>query len=247
MMKQTKLIMGMPITIEITGDIGSQIFDEVFSYFESIDARYSTYKKNSEISKINRGMPESEWSDEMRQVLELCEQTKRQTGGFFDIRSKGMLDPSGLVKGWAIQNAAKILRAKGIDDFYIDAGGDIQVSGNNEEGEPWKVGIRNPFNREEIIKVVNVSGEGVATSGTAIRGRHIYNPVEEQPASGELVSLTVIGPDIYNADRFATAAFAMGKDGIGFIESLPGYEGYMVGSDKMAVMTSGFEGYTADA
>lgn len=243
-MKRTKLIMGMPISVEIVGNDGQEVLDEVFGYFEYVDGKYSTYKPGSEISKINRGLPESEWSEEMRQVFELCEQTKRQTKGYFDIRRTGKLDPSGLVKGWAIHNAAVLMRKKGISNFYIDAGGDIQASGNNDKGQPWRIGIRNPFDRDEIIKVVNISTEGVATSGTAVRGRHIYNPFLGEEKTDEVASLTVVGPDIYNADRFATAAFAMGKNGIDFIESLPDHEAYMVGSDKMAVMTSGFERYT---
>lgn len=243
MMKQTELIMGMPVTVEIADSSDSGLLDKVFDYFKYVDDKYSTYKPGSEISRINRGLPSEDWSEEMRQVLELCEQTKRQTGGYFDIERSGNLDPSGLVKGWAIRNAADILRKKGIGNFYIDAGGDIQASGQNENGIPWKVGIRNPFDRKEIIKVVNVTSQAVATSGTAVRGQHIYDPVSGREKIEDIVSLTVIGPDIYNTDRFATAAFAMGEKGIGFIESLPDFEAYVVGADKIATMTSGFERY----
>lgn len=244
MMKQTELIMGMPITVEIVGSDDRGLLDEVFDYFKYVDDKYSTYKPGSEISRINRGLPQDSWSEEMCQVLKLCEQTKRQTGGYFDIERSGNLDPSGLVKGWAIRNAANILKQKGVENFYIDAGGDIQASGKKEDGIPWKVGIRNPFDRKEIIKVVNVNTQAVATSGTAVRGQHIYDPVSGREKIEDIVSLTVIGPDIYNTDRFATAAFAMGEKGIGFIESLPGFEAYMVGADKIAKMTSGFERYS---
>ena len=132
---------------------------------------------------------------------------------------QGKLDPSGLVKGWAIQNAAEQLREKSVKNFYIDAGGDIQVSGKNAQGEPWLIGIRNPFNGEEIIKTIAVSTEGVATSGTYIRGEHIYNPLDSDKAPKVVKSLTVIGSNIYEADRFATAAFAMGAEGIKFIRN----------------------------
>ncbi|MGH7193526.1 MAG: FAD:protein FMN transferase, partial [Candidatus Saccharimonadales bacterium] len=81
------------------------------------------------------------------------------------------------------------------------------------------------------------------TSGTAIRGQHIYDPHRPDKPIEEIVSLTVIGPDIYEADRFATAAFAMGKAGIGFIGSLDGFEGYMIDAAKQATFTDGFEGY----
>jgi thiamine biosynthesis lipoprotein len=242
-MKQTKLIMGMPVTVEIVDSADKKLLKKIFDYFRYVDSKYSTYKPDSEISMINKGLPKESWSDEMKRVLKLCEDTKRQTMGYFDIEKNGKLDPSGLVKGWAIRNAANILKKHGVKKFYIDAGGDIQVSGTNKDGEPWIVGVRNPFDRNELIKVLRIKKGGVATSGTAVRGQHIYNPKAEGKVSEGVVSLTVIGPDIYEADRFATAAFAMGKNGIHFIESLGGYEGYMVTDDKLATETSGFARY----
>ncbi|MBI5906650.1 FAD:protein FMN transferase [Candidatus Saccharibacteria bacterium] len=245
-MKQTKLIMGMPISVEIVGsEVDHKIFKEVFDYFRYVDGKYSTYKPDSEISLINAGLPKKSWSHEMKMILRMCEQTKRQTNGYFDIVRGGQRDPSGLVKGWAIQNAASILAKHGYRNFYIDAGGDIQVSGKNAKGKPWQVGIRNPFNRDEIIKKITLSTEGVATSGTYVRGQHIYNPLKPKEAIKDIVAITVIGPDIYNADRFATAAYAMGKKGIEFIEKLKDYEGYMINKDKTATMTSGFGGYVS--
>ena len=234
--------MGMPITVEIVGgDNGEAVVQAVFDYFTAVDRKYSTYKQDSEISRINQGLPRRQWSPEMRQILQLCEDTKQQTDGYFDIEHKGKLDPSGLVKGWAIEQAAKLVRDRRIKDFYIEAGGDIQADGINTTGEPWKIGIENPFNRHEIVKVIRVSGLGVATSGTYIRGQHIYDPHTPDKPVHTVKSLTVIGPNIYEADRFATAAFAMGEKGIEFIESLPGFEGYMINNKKTATYTSGFE------
>ncbi len=244
-MKRTELIMGMPVTVEITGHEGAEAaISDTFKFFREIDARYSTYKSDSEISRINGGLPESRWSNEMKQVLALCEQTRKDTHGFFDITKDGMRDPSGLVKGWAIKGAARRLLRRGIKDFCLEAGGDFQVAGGNAQGQPWRIGIRNPFDRDEVVKVVALpAGEGMATSGTAIRGQHIYDPHNPGAPIKGIKSLTVIGPDIYEADRFATAAFAMGKEGIGFIESLEGLEGYMIDDDKTATFTSGFERY----
>lgn len=243
-MKQTELIMGMPITIEVIDKgVTAEDVNTVFSYFRRIDNRYSTYKPNSEISRINEGLPEEAWSAEMKRVLRLCEETKQLTDGYFDIKHNDKLDPSGLVKGWAINHAARLFRLKGAKNFYIEAGGDIQANGKNADKHKWAVGIRNPFNIQEIIKVVGVSTEGVATSGTYIRGEHIYDPHHGYKRVQELKSLTVIGPNVYEADRFATAAFAMGPSGINFIESLSGFEGYMVDKYKTATFTSGFERY----
>jgi thiamine biosynthesis lipoprotein len=243
-MKRTELIMGMPITVTIVGkDISDESFKIVFDYFRIVDARYSTYKTTSEISRINFGLPEDQWSDEMKEILALCEQTKQQTNGYFDITHNDQRDPSGLVKGWAIWNAAKLLQKRGIQDFSIDAGGDIQVSGRSLSGDEWRLGIRNPFNHGEIIKVVSVRDQGVATSGTYIRGQHVYNPKQANKQLTNIISLTVIGPNIYQADRFATAAFAMEYQGIEFIEKMKGFEGYMIDNKGIATMTSGFKGY----
>ena len=242
-MERTELIMGMPITIKTVDAVKMTILDEIFDYFRAIDQRYSTYKSDSEISQINHGLPRAKWSAEMQEIMRLCELTTKQTHGYFNIeRPDGQLDPSGLVKGWAIQQAADLLRSKNVDGFSIDAGGDIQVSGNGPTGPEWRIGIRNPFDRTQIVKVVGVRDQGVATSGTAIRGQHIYDP-HGGSVPTEIVSLTVIGPNIYDADRFATAAFAMGQKGISFIEDLEGFEGYMIDKHGTATMTSGFEEY----
>lgn len=236
--------MGMPITVEIL-DLSATEADiaRVFAYFRSIDDTFSTYKAESEISKINRGeLTEEMYSEPMKTILALSEQTRLETQGYFDIQSKTIIDPSGIVKGWAIFQAAQMLKEAGFVNFYIDAGGDIQVAGT-KNGNPWRVGIRNPFNRNENVKVLAITDRGVATSGTAIRGQHIYNPHHPERPVPDIVSLTVIGPDVYEADRFATAAFAMGKKGIYFIEKLAGFEGYLIDSSARATYTSGFERY----
>jgi len=243
-MKQLQLLMGMPITVEVVDPgVSEADIERIFAYFRAVDDIFSTYKEHSEISKVNRGeLYEEEYSDEMKTILALSGQTRRETQGYFDIRHNGILDPSGIVKGWAILQAAHLLKEAGFSNFYIDAGGDIQVAGN-KNGEPWRIGIRNPFERREIVKVLSVTDKGVATSGTAIRGQHIYDPHNSDTALQDIVSLTIIGPDVYEADRFATAAFAMGKRGIYFIEQLPGFEGYMIDAAARATFTSGFERY----
>ncbi len=248
-MKQTRFMMGMPITIEIVDPQATEtMMNEVYDYFVHIDETFSTYKSTSEITAINAGkLALGAASEEMQLVFAMCEETKQHTSGYFDITTpNGNYDPSGLVKGWAIWNAAKLLEKKGFANFYIDAGGDIQPHGRNAEGKQWAVGIKNPFDQNENIKVVYVNEEGVATSGTYIRGNHIYNPREHNTPVNDIVSLTVIGPNIHDADRFATAAFAMGRDGIRFIEELSGYEGYMIDNKKIATMTTGFEKYTSE-
>jgi FAD:protein FMN transferase len=248
-MKQTRSLMGMHITIEIVDKNASpKHIDEIYGYFRYIDDKFSTYKDTSEISRINqRLIRKDRYSRDMKTVLSLCELTRSETNGYFDIRRDGMLDPSGLVKGWSIWRAATLLKQRGVENFYVDAGGDIQVAGRNAEGKPWSIGIRNPFDDTEIVKVLSLSNEGIATSGTACRGQHIYNPYRTDEAITDIVSLSVIGANVYEADRFATAAFAMGSAGIYFIEEQPGLEGYMIDSSGIATYTSGFAKYVVPA
>lgn len=235
--------MGMPIIIEVVDkQVSKADINKVYSYFEYINQKFSTYKATSEITLINKGkIKQSKFSKDMKRVFKLSAKTKAETNGFFDIERSGKYDPSGLVKGWAIFNATKLLKKRGFKNFYINAGGDIQSFGKNKNGKPWTIGIRNPFKTQEVIKVINPKNKGVATSGTYERGNHIYSPKINKKTANDIVSLTVIGPNIYEADRFATAAFAMGNSGINFIENLPGFEGYMIDKIGIATYTSGFE------
>lgn len=245
MMRQTQIIMGMPITLAVADAAPPDgIFERVFAYFDGVDRMFSTYKPDSEISQINRGELSLDLaSPDVRTIFALAEQTRHETSGYFDMMRNGVCDPAGVVKGWAIYHAAQIMRLSGCRNFYVDAGGDIQAVGRNPEGQPWRVGIRNPFDMQQIVKVLAVSDCGVATSGTSIRGQHIYDPHRAGPLDSEIISLTVVGPNIYEADRFATAAFAMGAEGIRFIERLAGFEGYMIDRRGQATLSSGLARY----
>ena len=237
--------MGMPITVEVVNAPTTAIINSVFDYLHQVDARFSTYRSDSEICAFNRGeILGKNLSVEMREVFQIAARTRDQSDGYFEIRkSDGQIDPSGIVKGWAIRNATNMIRSAGFPNYFVEAGGDIQSGGVNSEGSEWRVGIRSPFEMNDIIKVVTPRGKGIATSGSYVRGQHIYNPkAPAQPIEG-VVSLSVIGPDILEADLIATAAFAMGVDGIYFIESLPGFEGYMVNAQGIATQTTGFGEY----
>ncbi len=238
--------MGMPVTVEITDPSRPQeSLGKAFDYFLDIDQTFSTDKKDSEISRIHCGeLQRAEYSEDMKLIFELAEQTKRQTDCYFDIRTlDGSIDPSGIMKEWAINKVADLLRPRDHKNFYVEAGGDIQAIGKNSEEKEWRIGVQSPFKREEIVKVVYPQGSGITTSGTTIRGGRIYGPHTKRLVETDLVSLTVIGPNVYEADRFATAAFAMGASGINFIENL---EGYAIDTKGTTTMTSGFETYTYD-
>jgi len=245
-MRETRTIMGMPICLTVLDHgAGQQDLDAVFAEFSAIDAQFSPFKNDSELSRFNRGeIAETDFTPRMREIVALCEKTRRETGGYFDIkRLDGTIDTCGMVKGWAIRNAARQLAAMGFCDFCVDAGGDIQCCGVNGEGVDWMVGIRNPFSANEIVKILQPKGCGIATSGNYIRGDHIYDPHTGRYGSDDIVSLTVIASDVLEADRYATAAFAMGRKGIHFIERMPGLEAYEIDASGTARMTSGLKTY----
>ncbi len=242
--------MGMPIAIEVVDQhITIADLERVFSYFRDVEEQFSTFKPTSEISRINRGeIAIQDASVEVKEVFAIAEKTTLESDGYFNMRKPdGRIDPAGIVKGWAIRNAANLLLKMGFSHFFVDAGGDIQVHGHNADNEPWSIGIREPVNGSpRIVKTVYLGkNEGIATSGTYIRGQHIFNPKDPtQKAISDIVSLTVIGPDVLEADRFATAAFAMGERGVYLIQQRRGLEGYVINAHNIATQTTGFEIYT---
>ena len=186
-------VMGMPVRVQ--GEIDAA---RVFAWLRWVDATFSTYRDDSEISRLDRG----ELDDPhplVREVLARCEELRAETGGYFDVRAGGRLDPSGYVKGWAVQRAA----AFGCGRFLIEAGGDMVLRGS------WRVGIRHPYERGRLAAAITLSDCAVATSGAYERGEHILDPFTGRPATG-LSSVTVIGRDLGTVDAYATAAFAAG-------------------------------------
>jgi FAD:protein FMN transferase len=185
--------MGMPVRVE--GDIDAA---RAFAWLRWVDATFSTYRPDSEISRLGRSEP-FDPHPLVREVLARCEELRVATGGLFDVHAAGRLDPSGYVKGWAVQRAA----AFGGERFLIDAGGDVVLRGT------WRVGIRHPHERDRLAAALTLSDCAVATSGAYERGPHIIDPRTRRPATG-LSSVTVIGRDLGTADAYATAAFVAG-------------------------------------
>jgi FAD:protein FMN transferase len=227
---RTEHVMGMPVTVDVRDGAAESVFD----WFRWVDATFSTYKPTSEISRLNRGERRG-GHPLVREVLARCEELRSLTGGYFDARAGGRLDPSGLVKGWAVDCAAALLEAAGARRFLIDAGGDVLVRG----GEPWRVGIRHPHERDKVAAVIQLADGAVATSGAYERGEHILDPHTGRPARGA-VSVTVVGRDLATADAYATAAFAMGESGPEWTARLPGYAAMTVLPGDRVFTTAAF-------
>jgi thiamine biosynthesis lipoprotein len=231
--------MGMPIGIDVP-DAGDVDVEVAFDWLCEVDATFSTYRDDSEIRRLDRGeLRLAECRPEVDEVLTRCLALERATRGYFSVRPAGRLDPSGLVKGWAVDGAAQRLAAAGAASFCINAGGDVVAYGRPAPDRLWRVGIRHPVELDQLAAVVAVEDLAVATSGEYERGGHIVDPHTGDRPSG-LLSVTVVGPDLATADAFATAAFAMGADGPAWTATLTGYDALCVTSDHRVLSTPGF-------
>ena len=228
--------MGMPVSIDVRDRVPSRALCDAFDWLRHVDTTFSTYRADSEVARLDRGLLAIENAHpSVRAVLTLCELLRQATDGFFDARANERLDPSGFVKGWAIDRAAELLEEAGAHRFCINAGGDVLVRG----GKPWRIGIRHPLRSDRLAGVVALSDGAVATSGTYERGHHIVDPHNGRPPTGVL-SVTVIGPELGTADAYATAAFAMGERGPSWTASLDGHDAMTILARGRVLSTSGF-------
>jgi FAD:protein FMN transferase len=239
MSTEVRHIMGMPIGID-TRDPGGATVDAAFDWLRQVDATFSTYREDSDISRLDRGeLTLAECAPEVDAVLAECVVLGRATHGYFSVRPAGRLDPSGFVKGWAVAGAARRLAEAGAERFCINAGGDVVARGG-----PWRVGVRHPVEPDRLAAVLAVQDLAVATSGQYERGAHIVDPHTGRPPTG-LLSVTVVGPDLARADAYATAAFAMGADGPAWTATLTGYDAMCITSDHRVLSTPGFARHRA--
>jgi len=231
----------MPVTVHVA-DAGARnaAIDAVFEDFTLLDRTFSPFIRASAVSRINQGELRSEDAGQLvNQAIDLCRLYEQATDGFFSAWIDGQFDPSGLIKGWAIDRGCSILESSGYRNYYVDAGGDVQTRGQND-GASWRVGIRHPVERDKVVRVVLASGLAVATSGTYEKGQHILDPHTREPVDTWL-SFTVVGPDILQADVLATACFAMGIAGLDFVSHRAGYEAYAIDKQLCAAYTPGFD------
>jgi FAD:protein FMN transferase len=233
--------MGMPVTVQVLDPaVTEAVLDEVFEDFALLDQTFSPFLEGSAVSRINRGeLALEEAGPLVVLAAELCRQHGLATAGYFSGWPGGRFEPSGLVKGWAIDRPGSILARHGLRDWFVDAGGDVLARGRNADGGPWRVGIRHPVERDKVVRVVLASDLAVATSGSYEKGDHILDPHTGRPAV-ELLSFTVVGPDILTADFYATACFAMGPRGLDFLAGLEGYEGLAIDRQLRGTWTAGF-------
>jgi FAD:protein FMN transferase len=242
--RRVEHVMGMPVVADLRDDdVDARVLDDLFAWLRWVDATFSTFRDDSEISRLNRR--ELELGDahaEVRAVLAKCEELREETDGYFDVHaaSADALDPSGLVKGWSVDGAAAILDAAGVRNYALNAGGDIRLRGRAVPEWSWRVGIQHPRIRDAVARVVDTTDLAVATSGEYERGHHVLDPHTRRPPDG-LLSVTITGPDLATADAYATAALAMGATrATHWAARLRGYEAMLVLEDDRVLSTPGF-------
>ncbi len=243
-LRRVEEVMGTAISLHIADPLPAatlqKLADAAFAWFHEVDHRFSTYKADSEVNRVQRGeLDAAAGSADLRSVLDACAQLWRATNGYFDVYATGRLDPSGYVKGWSVQVASDRLAAAGAGNHVINAGGDVCVRGRPAPGEQWRTGIRHPWEAHQLCWVLAGSDLAIATSGTYERGTHVIDPYRGQPATA-LRSVTVVGPDLGDADAYATAALAMGLAGLEWLATLDGYESGVVTEDRRAFRSAGF-------
>jgi len=254
--RRVEHVMGTAISVGLPGvpsgsvDLDA-VLDDLFAQLRDIDARFSTYRDDSEISRIGQGLlVEAEASIDVRHVLAACDLLAATTDGAFDARRQpaaGGLDPSAFVKGWAIEEAAWRLDDAGFCDYVINAGGDVLARGHAAAAAVWRVGLRHPIDPTRVAAVLEVSDRAVATSGTYERGAHIVDPRTGHPATTPFHSVTVVGPRLGFADAYATAAFVMGMDGLRWVADQPDHDALAITLDGRVIRTAGMDRYLASA
>ncbi len=234
-------VMGMPISLALRGrhtddDAAREAWARVVASLREADRVFSTYRPDSFVSRLDRGeIGLEDCPPEVAEVLALGEAAERQSGGAFSVRLPGpggrsRLDPSGVVKGWAVEKASAALRELADTGFCLSAGGDMTCRTVDPGGAPWRVGVEDPRDPSRILAVIPVYGGAVATSGTAHRGRHLVDARTGRAPHG-VASVTVVAGSLTWADIDATAAYAQGEAAARWLETRPGRSGLVVWAD----------------
>jgi FAD:protein FMN transferase len=160
------------------------------------------------------------------------------------------LDLGGIGKGWAAQRAMQRLSAFG--PALVDASGDLAISAPLIEGQPWQVGVSDPFDSERDLAMLGLGRCGVATSGRDVHRwfkdgawqHHIINPRTGRPAETGIISATVLAPDALQSEMAAKMVLILGsREGLRWLEEQPEMEGLFVLENHETVETSGFDAY----
>jgi thiamine biosynthesis lipoprotein len=219
-------VMGTTVSIDVREPfVPPQALEDAVAWFHDVDRRFSPYRDDSEVTRVGDGRLALEAaSPDVRAMFTLADELRDRTDGYFDprgFRADGRPDPTGVVKGWAVDEALALLRLAGALNVQVAAGGDLGAAGEAQPGRGWRIGIRHPDDAARVAAVLEIRDLAVATSGLYERGGHIRDPHTGLVPVG-LRSMTVVGPSLAVADAYATAAFAMGEAGTAWVARQPG-------------------------
>jgi thiamine biosynthesis lipoprotein len=196
--------------------------DEVQAWLAEVEAALSPYRDDSDLCRWRTGTSTlGRCSPLLAEVIDAVGTLEELTdGGFHPYDRQGRFDPTGYVKGWAVERAVGILSDAGATEASLGVGGDIQMIGRANTGRPWRVAVTDPADERRIVAVVQAPADGqpfaVATSGAAQRGDHIWSALGGRPRGATRpdspASVTVVGPDLGRVDAFATAIWALARE-----------------------------------
>ncbi len=233
-------------------DLDQPAFDEAIfracSKLHAADEIFSLYKPESPLSRLARGETSvAECAPIVDEIWDACEGWEKITDGWFkSFTPQHTFDPSGLVKTWAAREAVQVLEQAGVKDFALNAGGDVWLADALIPGINWCIAISKPITIASpdsgvltVFDLNNTRMRAVATSGSAERGNHIWNPKNPDAVQSELVQVTVIADDLVRADVWATAAFAEGPRAIERLNREADLEALFVFADGQLAGTDG--------
>lgn len=209
-------VMGMPVSChvralpEVPAGTVESAMSSVMAHLRHVDGLFSTWRGDTPVMRWRRGeLDERDAHPWLAEVRQLTEEARLVTEGLFDAWFAGDYDPTGLVKGWAVQAASAYLQLLPGVSYALGAGGDITVGTGPDadpSASPWRVGVEDPRRRGAVVRRITLGRGAVATSGAAARGGHVLDPRTGAPVTRS-GSATVVGPDLLWADVWATAAF----------------------------------------
>lgn len=207
------------------------------SIFQVIDGSLSRYQPQSLVSQFNESSSGILADSHFLKVIHKSIATYKKTKGLFDITYLSscvgsdhllvkedsvlktqpcvIIDTDGIAQGYTVDVLAEFLLANGINNFIVEVGGEIRVSGTHQpSGDPMKVGIESPTDNDELHpfmqKIISLPDGAITTSGNYRRKEHIIDPLSGKPVENELVSVTVFAKDAITADAYDNALLAMG-------------------------------------
>lgn len=214
------------------------------------DRIFSLYKPESPLSRLARGEASvRELPPVVDEIWNECDAWQKATDGWFNAMTpQNTFDPSGVVKTWAAKRAAEYLVQAGIVDFTVNAGGDVWLSQDLTSETDWRIAISKPVSIAApdagVLTVIDLKDTGyraMATSGSAERGNHIWDPKSPgKTAPTELVQVSVVAEDVVTADVWATAAFAEGIRAVEHLNKIEGIEALFVSASGELAATDGF-------